>query len=29
LRDARIVLLGEVSHDTSEFYRARTAITGG
>src|SRR5438128_4852537 len=25
--DARIVLLGEASHGTSEFYRARAAIT--
>jgi protein-L-isoaspartate(D-aspartate) O-methyltransferase len=26
-RDARVVLLGEASHGTSEFYRARAAIT--
>ena len=26
--DARVVLLGEASHGTSEFYRARAAITG-
>src|SRR3954454_16657314 len=25
--DARVVLLGEASHGTSEFYRARAAIT--
>ncbi|MGK2912484.1 MAG: hypothetical protein ACSLE1_22215, partial [Sphingobium sp.] len=25
--DARIVLLGEATHGTSEFYRARAAIT--
>lgn len=25
--DAKIVLLGEASHGTSEFYRARAAIT--
>src|SRR5437764_15314307 len=25
--DARVVLLGEASHGTSEFYRARTAIS--
>jgi len=25
--DARIVLLGEASHDTHEFYSERTAIT--
>ena len=27
LADARVVLLGEASHGTSEFYRARAAIT--
>lgn len=27
LADARVVLLGEASHGTSEFYRARSAIT--
>ena len=25
--DARVVLLGEASHGTTEFYRARAAIT--
>lgn len=25
--DARVVLIGEASHGTSEFYRARAAIT--
>ena len=27
--DARVVLLGEASHGTSEFYRARAAISSG
>ena len=27
--DARVVLIGEASHGTSEFYRARAASPGG